>query len=223
MGDAGRWGFWTTTVVVGEGKEGLEQRNGWCGSWEEYFRNNFLHFLELEEDVQGVATPELSSLSSAILEEVIPRLLRPLEWQIQPCLLHGDVTPANVGTCLRTRQPVVSNACAFYGHNEYDLRSFHDGNGGFGSGCVELYERYGGVIAEPREELGARLRLYALRGHLHESVWGVRGVRERLVAEMRGLVDEFGDLEEMGEEQECEMMGCVGNGEVEAVMVCDSE
>lgn len=52
---------------------------------------NFKHFLEMERNSQGPATDELAELSQAMVEKVIPRLLRPLETggrHIEPSLVQ---------------------------------------------------------------------------------------------------------------------------------------
>lgn len=69
----------------------LPQLNKWTDTWEEYFTNNFKHFLEMEHRSQGPATEELTELSKAMVEKVIPRLLRPLETggrHIEPSLIQ---------------------------------------------------------------------------------------------------------------------------------------
>lgn len=69
----------------------LPQLNKWTDTWEEYFTSNFKHFLEMEHRSQGPATEEFAELSKAMVEKVIPRLLRPLETEgrhIEPSLIQ---------------------------------------------------------------------------------------------------------------------------------------
>ena len=83
---SGKWGFHITTY-----NGTLPQLNDWTDTWEEYFTNNFKHFLKMEKDVQGPGTEELAGLSTAMLEKVIPRLLRPMESRgrhIEPSLIQ---------------------------------------------------------------------------------------------------------------------------------------
>ncbi len=145
--DSETFGFHITTY---HGQ--IAQINRLRSKWEEYFAVNFQHILEIEKDIQGPHTPEMHALSNAVLQKVIPRLLRPMETggrSIRPTLLHGDLTPANVSTSLCTRLPIVSSPCSFYGHNEYDLQAFV--TGGFGSEALEMYHRLV-PISEPRAE-----------------------------------------------------------------------
>ena len=82
----GKWGFHIMTY-----NGTLPQLNDWTDTWEEYFTSNFKHFLEMEKEVQGPATEELAELSRAMLEKVIPRLLRPMETggrHIEPSLIQ---------------------------------------------------------------------------------------------------------------------------------------
>ncbi len=82
----GKYGFHVTTY-----NGNLPQVNRWTDTWEEYFTSNFRHFLTMEQEMQGPATEELTGLSNAMLEKVIPRLLRPLETggrNIEPSLIQ---------------------------------------------------------------------------------------------------------------------------------------
>lgn len=62
-------------------------------------------------------------------------------------------------------------------------------------------------VSEPREDFGHRMRLYGLRGLLHESCRrpGEGSLRERLVEGMRVLVERYrGDWQEwVGDEVGC--------------------
>ena len=69
----------------------LPQLNQWTETWEDYFTSNFKHFLEMERRLQGPAEEEFVILSKAMVEKVIPRLLRPLETggrHIKPSLVQ---------------------------------------------------------------------------------------------------------------------------------------
>ena len=76
----------------------LPQDNAWTDTWEEYFSNNFKRMVELEEAGQGPPTDEQTVLVAAMLDKVIPRLLRPLETEgrkVKPCLIQcGLMSPS---------------------------------------------------------------------------------------------------------------------------------
>jgi protein-ribulosamine 3-kinase len=111
----GQYGFHTTTYV---GK--IPQDNTWCDSWEDFFKKGFKHHLELEEQVQG-PDEQMRELSKAMIEKVIPRLLRPLESggrRIKPCIIHGDLWSGNATMDADSDEPMIFDAWAFWGHNE---------------------------------------------------------------------------------------------------------
>lgn len=111
----GQFGFHTNTYVGN-----IPQENTWCDSWEVFFIRAFKHHLDLEERVQG-PDQEMKKLSEAMIHKVIPRLLRPLETegrQIKPCIIHGDLWWGNATMGADSDEPMVFDACAFWGHNE---------------------------------------------------------------------------------------------------------
>ncbi|OBT74195.1 hypothetical protein VF21_07029 [Pseudogymnoascus sp. 05NY08] len=76
--------------------------------------------LMLEEKSHG-QDPELTELSKALFEKVIPRMMRPLETggrTIEPCLVHSDIWLGNVKPDAETEEPIIFDSCAFWGHNE---------------------------------------------------------------------------------------------------------
>ncbi|KAF2247414.1 hypothetical protein BU26DRAFT_532061 [Trematosphaeria pertusa] len=124
----------------------LEQDNTWTTSWEEG------------------TSEELKELSGALLEKVIPRLLRPLETQgrtVRPSLLHGDLWIGNVATDKATTQPIIFDSSAYYGHNEYELSPLRPINSQWSRDCLEEYHKNIPKDA-PVEDWGSRNALYAL-------------------------------------------------------------
>ena len=82
----GKFGFHVTTY-----NGNLPQLNQCIDTWEEYFTNNFKHFLEIGKEMQAPATDELAELSTAMIEKVILRLIRPMETggrTIEPALIQ---------------------------------------------------------------------------------------------------------------------------------------
>ncbi|KAH8758765.1 Fructosamine kinase-domain-containing protein [Hyaloscypha sp. PMI_1271] len=73
MSPNGKFGFHCTTY-----NGNLAQDNTWTDTWEEYYKNNIVRMLQLEEEARG-PSEELKELSKQLLKKVIPRLLRPLE------------------------------------------------------------------------------------------------------------------------------------------------
>ena len=111
----GRFGFQVTTfngppVMV----------NNWADSCEEYFARQFRSDVSFLQNVYGEDV-ELGDLTEAFIQKVVARLLRPLQTggrNIKPTLCHGDLWDGNVQIDVNTRQPIMFDSCAFYGHNE---------------------------------------------------------------------------------------------------------
>jgi protein-ribulosamine 3-kinase len=98
----------------------MPQYTEWTDSWEEFFANSIKRVFEFEERTHG-PDAELQKLEKAILEKVVPRLLRPLETggrSIQPRLVHGDIWDGNVSTKAEDNSPVIFDASCIYAHNE---------------------------------------------------------------------------------------------------------
>ncbi|KAI9719879.1 MAG: hypothetical protein M1828_006009 [Chrysothrix sp. TS-e1954] len=111
----GKYGFSVPTL-----QGTIPQYTEWKETWEEFFYNSIKIVMDNEERSQG-HDPEVRALCDAVLEKVVPRLLRPLETggrQIQPRLVHGDIWDGNVSTDTDTDTPVIFDATCIYGHNE---------------------------------------------------------------------------------------------------------
>ena len=111
----GKYGF---PVSAFQGR--LLQETEWADCWEDFFSNSMKRMLALEEAAQG-PDAEMQRLSEALINKVIPRLLRPLETggrAIQPRLVHGDLWDGNTSTDIATDTPVIFDAASFYAHNE---------------------------------------------------------------------------------------------------------
>lgn len=111
----GKFGFQVTTY------NGLSKMvNDWTDCWEEYFARQFRSDISFLQNVYG-EDPELVDLAEAFIEKIVARLLRPLQIggrSIKPTLCHGDLWDGNVQIDVNTKQPVVFDSCASYGHNE---------------------------------------------------------------------------------------------------------
>jgi protein-ribulosamine 3-kinase len=111
----GKFGFQVTTY-----NGPPKMFNDWTDSWEEYFARQFRSDISFLQNVYG-EDPELADLTEAFIPKVVARLLRPLQTGgrgIKPTLCHGDLWDGNVQIDVNTKQPIVFDSCAFYGHNE---------------------------------------------------------------------------------------------------------
>lgn len=96
------------------------QYTEWTDSWEEFFTKSIKKVFAAEEKAQGFDA-EVRALEDAIIEKVIPRLLRPLETggrKIEPVLVHGDIWDGNTSTNVKTGSPVIFDATSIYAHHE---------------------------------------------------------------------------------------------------------
>ena len=111
----GKFGFQVTTY-----NGPPKMVNDWTDSWEEYFARQFRSDVSFLQNVYG-EDAELADLTEAFIQKVVARLLRPLQTggrDIKPTLCHGDLWDGNVQIDVNTKQPIVFDSCAFYGHNE---------------------------------------------------------------------------------------------------------
>lgn len=118
----GKFGF---PIATYQGR--LPQDPSETDTWEECFTNNINIMFGHEVAAQG-PDDEISRLQEKIMNEVIPRLLRPMEVEgrkVVPRLVHGDLWEGNAGTDLETGLPKIFDACSLYAHNECKPRSPH--------------------------------------------------------------------------------------------------
>ncbi|KAI4105002.1 MAG: hypothetical protein LQ339_003619 [Xanthoria mediterranea] len=184
-----KYGFQITTHLAYVAND-----NSWSDSWEVWYTRALKKMLDEEEKSHGF-DEELSLLTTAMFEKVIPRLLRPLETgghQIQPCLIHSDLWPGNVKPDAETNEPMIFDSCAFWGHNEADLGSWRASRYMLGRPYMKEYHR---IIpsSAPQEDWDDRNALYAMRYDLLHSALFPKEPKFRRAAmdEMKRLVDKY--------------------------------
>lgn len=188
-----RFGFGITTY---NGR--LAQDNRWTSTWEELFVQQLHEMLKQEEESQGPPSEEMEQVLQQIFDKVIPRLLRPMETNghsITPSLVHGDFWHGNVSTDVDTGDPVTYDSSAFWGHNEYDIRTMTKrARYKFGPTWQREYLRHY-PAAYPQEDFEARSELYILRSKVHDSALFSNNAkfRDTLVQHARSLVDSYGE------------------------------
>ncbi|KAI8674559.1 Protein-ribulosamine 3-kinase [Fusarium keratoplasticum] len=140
----------------------LKQDNTWTDTWEEFYARGMRHMLKLEEEARGLSE-ELQQLSGPFFDKVIPRLLRPLETggrSIKPVLLHGDLWLGNVSTQAESENPLLFDASAFWGHNEYELATLRLLRNDWAKECLKSYHEHF-PKSEPENDWEARNSLYS--------------------------------------------------------------
>ncbi|KAK4035333.1 Fructosamine/Ketosamine-3-kinase [Parachaetomium inaequale] len=188
----GKFGFHCTTY-----NGDMPQDNIWFDTWEAFFANGLQHVLDVREERAG-SDATLDSLLPALFENVIPRLLRPMESngrRVQPCLVHGDLWFGNAAVVHGTGEPVVFDPAGFYAHNEYELGNWRPERNRFTRGGY--FEAYHNHIhrTEPQEDYDDRNALYALRFNLHAAtLFPDRDeFLQMAVDEIRRLVEKYPD------------------------------
>ncbi|KAI0600588.1 hypothetical protein F4775DRAFT_544622 [Biscogniauxia sp. FL1348] len=178
--------FWGPPIMV----------NAWTDSWEEYYSRQFRSDVEYTQKVHG-KYPELDELTADLVEKVIPRLLRPLQTggrSIKPSLCHGDLWDGNVQYDVDTKQPILFDSCAFYGHNEIDLQAIGDPRYVLGIEFVDMYKNEVGA-SEPQEDFYDRHDLYGIRNNIVVAAICPEQVHllEKAKETMRQLIAKFPD------------------------------
>ncbi|KAJ5471630.1 hypothetical protein N7530_008987 [Penicillium desertorum] len=154
----GKFGFHVPTY-----NGNLSQHTEWSDSWEIFFAKALRHALMHEISARG-PSEEIDILSPVMFDIVIPRLLRPLESEgrsVKPCLVHGDLWYGNTGRDTTTDNPIMFDACSFYGHNEYELGQWAPACNRFGFEYVQGYHSHL-PISSPVEDYQGRIDLYKL-------------------------------------------------------------
>lgn len=97
---------------------------GWYSSWTTFFSELLSRLFQSGKESTGSPWPDYEKLSGAIIKDVIPRLLKPLETagrSLKPCLVHGNLWEGNTALDLTSGKIVLLGAMAFYAHHEYEL------------------------------------------------------------------------------------------------------
>ena len=185
----GKFGFSCTTF---DGK--LPLNTTWESDWTLFFTRLMHDVYQLDVQANGF-WEELDDVMQVTREKLIPRLLDPLSSDgrsIKPCLIHGDLWEANIGTDAHTGELYIFDACAYYAHHEKEIgiwRCEHHRmtNEEYRNEYFKNYEP-----SEPVEEFDARNRLYCVETLLMNSAHFPGAVtRQQALDELRGLIEEY--------------------------------
>ncbi|MCJ1462014.1 hypothetical protein MMC07_000614 [Pseudocyphellaria aurata] len=185
----GKFGFHVTTYLAN-----VPVENTWNQSWESFWTQQMKSLLEQEEKTRA-RDERFSVLKSALYNNVIPRLLRPLETEnriVKPCLLHSDLWPGNIKLKLNSDELCVFDSCAYWGHNEADLGVCKNPRYKLDQGYLSAYGKFI-PKSEPHEDFDDRIALYALKFHVLLSILFPAESRYRqiVIDEMSTLVEKF--------------------------------
>ncbi|ROV89589.1 hypothetical protein VMCG_09942 [Cytospora schulzeri] len=171
------------------------QPNGWDSDWSRYFTDLITTFYNADIAVNGTEAT-YSRLFELLRQHVIPRLLKPLQAEgrvLQPCLVHGDLWHENTGLNEGTYEPMVYDASAFYGHNEYEVGTWRTVFVAFDESYRSQY-RLHYPPSEPSEEWEDRNRLYSIPFNItHSAGWlgAAETTRPRIIEDMRFLINKY--------------------------------
>ncbi|PYH31862.1 Aldo/keto reductase [Aspergillus neoniger CBS 115656] len=186
---SGKFGFHLVTY-----NGDLPQENGYIDTWEEFFPIGFRHMVNMNIE-RGGPWPELEGLDTAMIDKVIPRLLRPMETggrSIKPSLVHGDLWCGNVAVDSATGRPLIYDPASFYAHNEYELGNWRPERNGFDR---SFFDAYHSIIPKtaPTEDYNDRIALYSLRFNLQAAALFPEDAsfRNSVIEEMRHLVAKY--------------------------------
>ncbi|KAF9893520.1 hypothetical protein FE257_010832 [Aspergillus nanangensis] len=187
----GKFGFHVTTFYGAS-----PMINDWTDSWEEFFARELRSNLEYAFRYRG-DDPELRKVADEFFAKVIPRLMRPLQTNgrsIKPTLCHGDLWDGNIQIDVDTKQPVIFDACCFYGHSEMDLQCMRDPRYAIGLEFVDQYKKEVGM-SEPHEDFDDRNAVYSMRNDvLTAGMWPQWApLLQRVKQEMLRLLAKYPD------------------------------
>lgn len=164
--------------------------------WEECFTTGIRAIFAAEFKTHG-ADEDIEELTTAIVEKVIPRLLRPLESDgrtVTPRLVHGDLWDGNASVDVNTGAPMIYDATPLYAHSEYDLGPWKIQRHKMTQAYIDEYVKHF-PQTEPIEEFDDRLWLYCLRFDMHASSLYPGNLRFRNICKdnMRRLIKRYGE------------------------------
>ncbi|KAH7411047.1 Fructosamine/Ketosamine-3-kinase [Cadophora sp. MPI-SDFR-AT-0126] len=170
------------------------QENGYAATWEGFFATGVKHMLELNIE-RGGPWESMEKLKTAMVEKVIPRLLRPMETNghsIKPCLVHGDLWCGNAAIDTQTGRPLIFDPASFYAHNEYELGDWRPERNKFSQIYFDACHSH---IPKsfPMEDYNDRNALHAIRFNMQTSATFPhdRSLRKLVTDEMERLIAKY--------------------------------
>lgn len=185
----GKFGF---GVVPYDGKLPLAAE--WESSWAIFYRKLLAGVYEHDVRVNGF-WKELDDAMKVVLKNIVPRLLGVLG-SVKPCLIHGDLWEANIGTHSRTGEIYIFDSCAYYAHHEMAVGMWRVDH--HNMTATEYRDEYFKNFPpdEPVKEADDRNRLYAVKERIMYSahVPGSKA-REQALEDLQYLIGIYGGEE----------------------------
>lgn len=149
---------------------------------------------KLDVEVNGF-WKELDDVVQVTVDKLIPRLLDVLSSEgrsIKPCLIHGDLWEANIGTDMHTGEISIFDACSYYAHHEKEVGIWRCEHHKMKS--QEYRNEYFKNLepSEPIEEYDDRNRLYGVETLLINSAhFPGANTRQLALEDMRFLISKY--------------------------------
>ncbi|KAI9696262.1 MAG: hypothetical protein M1836_005815 [Candelina mexicana] len=153
----------------------------WEDSWCTLYSKHLGHVMSLAKPI--LQWPEFDVVCKLTLENVVPRLLLPLQSEgrtLKPCLIHGDCWDGNTALDQRTGNAFVFDTCSFYAHNEYDTGNWRAPRHRLSNKAYinEYKSRF--PASPPQEDWDARNLLYSLTFNIGNTIY-IPGSSQRQV------------------------------------------
>ncbi|CZS96635.1 uncharacterized protein RAG0_05888 [Rhynchosporium agropyri] len=164
-------------------------------TWEDCFSKGMQGIFAAELKTHG-PDEEIEMLTKAMVEKVIPRLLRPLETEgrtVVPRLVHGDLWDGNASVDVSTGSPLIFDATP-YMLTTNELGPWRGARHKKTRAYVEEYMKHF-QVSEPAVEFNDRRELYCLRFDMHASSLYPGNLRFRGIVKdtMYKLLDKYGE------------------------------
>lgn len=148
----------------------FSQPSEWDSDWAALFGRMLDRLVQFPSAVQW--DDRCRAEFKRLVTDTVPRILGPLqsdERRLKPCLVHGDLSIANMGINMQTGRPVIFSPSGLYAHNEYELGSWCRRTGSLSWAYFREYRNHF-PPADPVEQWDDRILLYSITFNLLDLV-----------------------------------------------------
>jgi fructosamine-3-kinase len=147
----------------------------WEKTWSVFFSKSLVYALDKCMERRGSnSLPDrellksLRDLCEKKLDPIIERILQPLDAEVTPTLVHGNLGRGTVGSTESAQPVLLQPPAMFYAHHEYELgRLWMDTNDG-DIVAIEAFIQGLGMV-RLTDEIKDRVRLYSIRFLVQEA------------------------------------------------------
>ncbi|RVX74456.1 hypothetical protein B0A52_01582 [Exophiala mesophila] len=179
----------------------IERTVTWEKCWATLFKYQLEDVINFDNKVNA-PWPEYDAACKQIIDEVIPRLLLPLQSEgrsIEPVLVHGDLWEGNLGIDMESGETIMFDPGSTYAHNEMEFGTWRCTWAYYlnSSSYMRAYQQHI-EPSEPVDQWDDRNRLYGIRAYLNDSA-GHPGSPSRQIAynDMLYLCEQYAPLDSL--------------------------